>query len=223
MNYQFTLHFRLPNPEADPAEYLDALFEAGCDDAVPGIGRKGQLALEFEREAASPDAAFTSALRDVKKAIPGIEFVSAEPDLVNLADLADIVGMTRQGLRKYVALEVKSVTSPFPAAVVPGVDARYRLAEVAQWLDGWKIVHIKPEVYETALQAARINIESQVKRLSATYTLSNDKKLQGRTYRIVGTDKPRAGKLDRKSGSGEIHLTMKSSGGSSTKTTRVRA
>ena len=54
--YEFTLKFRLPTPDADPESYLPALAEAGCDDALVGIGQPGRIALDFTREAmvASP-------------------------------------------------------------------------------------------------------------------------------------------------------------------------
>ena len=49
--YEFKLIFKLPPGKEDAASHIDALGEAGCDDALIGIGRKGRIALDFAREA----------------------------------------------------------------------------------------------------------------------------------------------------------------------------
>ena len=59
-----------PGPADDPEQYLDALDEAGCDDALIGIGDQGRLALDFTRQSTSAFEAISSAMLDVKKAIP---------------------------------------------------------------------------------------------------------------------------------------------------------
>ena len=46
---------------------LNALFEAGCDDATPSI-RRGLLHLDFSRAAPSLEHAASSAIRDTKRA-----------------------------------------------------------------------------------------------------------------------------------------------------------
>ncbi|MCA3267820.1 MAG: DNA-binding protein [Azospirillum sp.] len=75
--YEFTLHFKLPANDADPTALLDPLFEAGCCDATVGIGRPGFIALAFARAAKTPSQALLSAIADVKRGIPGCEFVAA--------------------------------------------------------------------------------------------------------------------------------------------------
>lgn len=69
-SHDFVLRFALPDPGANPGHFLDALFEAGCDDAVIGIGLAGSVALDFSREAASADVAVRSAIEAVMTAIP---------------------------------------------------------------------------------------------------------------------------------------------------------
>ena len=71
MTYDFTIVFDLPVPSVDPAGYLDALYEAGCDDATVGVGEPGSIELDFTREASSAEEAMSSAVADVLKAIPG--------------------------------------------------------------------------------------------------------------------------------------------------------
>src|SRR5690606_34686528 len=94
--YEFTLKFRLPDASADPGQFIGALAEAGCDDAAVGIGQQGRIALDFTREAASALDAIISAIQAVKAAIPGAELIEASPDFVGLADVADLIGCTRQ-------------------------------------------------------------------------------------------------------------------------------
>lgn len=74
----FELSFRLPGVDADGEQYLDALYEAGCDDALIGIGQKGFIGADFSRESASMDLAVESAIRDVEKAIPGAQLIDTQ-------------------------------------------------------------------------------------------------------------------------------------------------
>lgn len=89
--YEFILKFDLPNSE-DPERYVDALYEAGCDDATVGIGQEGKIALDFTREASSAFDAVSSAISDIKKVIPGARLIEATPDIVGLTDISEIIG-----------------------------------------------------------------------------------------------------------------------------------
>lgn len=91
-SYVFMLNFNLPAGDADPARFVDALFEAGCDDATVGVGCRGMIGLDFTREADSAEKALQSAVRAVQRAIPGAILVQAGPDLVGLTDMAEIYG-----------------------------------------------------------------------------------------------------------------------------------
>jgi hypothetical protein len=66
MEYTFTLKYQLADNDRTPDILVERLGEAGCDDALVGIGQPGRLALEFTREAESADAAVRSALADVQ-------------------------------------------------------------------------------------------------------------------------------------------------------------
>ena len=72
--YEFTLKFSLPDEGHvdDIDELVERLGEAGCDDALVGIGKSGRLALDFTREAESAFDAISSAIATVRKTIPGI-------------------------------------------------------------------------------------------------------------------------------------------------------
>ena len=80
--YEFTLKFSLPNFQVDPNEYIEKLYENGCDDALIGIGSKGYIALDFIREASSAYDAIASAVIAVKKVIPDASLIEAIPDFI---------------------------------------------------------------------------------------------------------------------------------------------
>ena len=82
VEYDFTLKFKLAAEDADADKLVERLGEAGCDDAVIGIGQPGRIALNFTREAGSARQAIVSALVDVKRAIPRAKLLEASPDFV---------------------------------------------------------------------------------------------------------------------------------------------
>jgi hypothetical protein len=110
--FEFALNFKLSDPGQDPPEYLDALFEAGCDDATIGLGIDGNISLQFTRNSPSVLLAVESAFRDIRKVLPDAEFISASPDLVNLTDVANHFHVSRQYARKLMSR--KGVTPPTP-------------------------------------------------------------------------------------------------------------
>ena len=57
MSCEFVLKFQLPADVQPDDALVDALAEAGCDDATVGMGVAGRLALEFDSEADSAWAA----------------------------------------------------------------------------------------------------------------------------------------------------------------------
>lgn len=59
MEHDFRLRFRLQPADADMDALVERLYEAGCDDALVGIGVPGRLALDFTREADSATATYS--------------------------------------------------------------------------------------------------------------------------------------------------------------------
>lgn len=59
-----------------------------------------RIALELKREAESAQAALVSALGDIKGAIPSATPIEAAPDFVGSTDVADVIGVARQNMRK---------------------------------------------------------------------------------------------------------------------------
>jgi hypothetical protein len=148
--YDFTLKFSLSDTDGDPDGYIDALAEAGCDDALVGVGQRGRIALHFTRDAKSAIDAVSSALRDVRKAIPDAALIEAAPDFVGLTDVADIAGFSRQNMRKLML----GNPSTFPAALHDGSPALWHLANVLTWL---KEQHRRP-IDDVLLETAKANM-----------------------------------------------------------------
>jgi hypothetical protein len=114
----------------------DALFEAGCDDALLGI-RSGVPYLEFEREAPSLIEAVLSAIRDVNRS--GVARVtSVEPeDLVTATEIARRTGRTRESIRLLV--EGERGPGAFPAPLNPTAKTRlWRWSAVEAWMSAYE-------------------------------------------------------------------------------------
>lgn len=72
--HRFTLLYALP-PDVPEVGFTARLFEAGCNDALVGLGRPGFAALEFEREAPDRESAVRSAQQAVTAAWPAATLV----------------------------------------------------------------------------------------------------------------------------------------------------
>jgi hypothetical protein len=160
--YDFILKFRLPDADADPGQFIDTLAEAGCDDATVGIGQRGRIALNFAREARSALDAVRSAVRDVKRAIPGVQLVEASPDFVGLSDVADLVGCTRQNIRKLMITNAAT----FPAAVHEGTQSLWHLRPVLDWFAETQARAIDRSLIEVSEVTMKVNIASDMRRVS---------------------------------------------------------
>lgn len=162
--YEFELIFSLPEAAGSDDDIVNALFEAGCDDAVAGIGKRGRIALGFSREATNAEQAMSSGRDQVCKAVPGAALIEAKPDLVNLSEIAEILGYTRQNMQKYAANPGKTA---FPSPVHSGAPDIWHLHDVLSWLHGQKNVAVDEGLIETALAAARLNAEARRRHFEA--------------------------------------------------------
>ncbi len=154
MEYDFTLKFRLAAGEADADELIERLGAAGCDDALIGTGQPGRIALNFTREADSAQHAVISALVDIKKAIPLAKLLEVGPDFVGLTDVAELVGVSRQNMRKLMLAHIES----FPTPVHEGSAAFWHLSPVLQWLKNRGGYRIEQELLDIAHVAMQINL-----------------------------------------------------------------
>lgn len=161
MEYTFTLKYQLSDDDRDPDVLVERLGEAGCDDALVGIGQPGRLALEFTREAVGAEAAVRSALAAVRSAIPAAKLIEVAPDLVGLTDVADIVGVSRQNMRKLMLAHPGS----FPAPVHEGSASIWHLADVLSWLQAKGSYSLTKDVLDVARVALQVNVAKEGQRL----------------------------------------------------------
>lgn len=161
MEYTFTLKYQLADDDRDPNGLVERLGEAGCDDALVGIGQPGRLALEFTREADSADAAVRSALADVRSAVPSARLIEVAPDLVGLTDVAEMVGVSRQNMRKLMLAHPSS----FPAPVHEGSASIWHLADVLTWLQAKGSYSLATNVLDVAQVAMQVNVVKEGQRL----------------------------------------------------------
>jgi predicted DNA-binding transcriptional regulator AlpA len=143
--HEFTIVASGLDPEADG--YEDRFFEAGCDDATLSF-QKGVIIAEFAREAVSFSKAVVTAYRDMLKTGAKIERV--EPDyLVNLSDIAERSGLTRQAISLYTKAE-RGSGFPNPVARVTSNSPLWDWLEVTEWL------HAQAKIDREAVVVARI-------------------------------------------------------------------
>ena len=154
MEFDFTLKFRFPDTSIAPGDYVERLGEAGCDDALIGVGKAGRIALDFTREAATAYDALASAVADVKRAVPDAQLIEASPDLVGLTDVADFIGCSRQYMRK---LMINSDPG-FPPPIHEGKAALWRLSRVLLWLKDSKEYQIEDSLLDVARATMQFNI-----------------------------------------------------------------
>ncbi|HBO5844628.1 TPA: DNA-binding protein [Pseudomonas aeruginosa] len=164
MEYTFTLKYQLADEDRDADALLERLGEAGCDDALVGIGQPGRLALEFVREAADAGAAMRSELADVRRAVPSAKLIEVAPDLVGLTDVADIVGVSRQNMRKLMLAHPSS----FPAPVHEGSASIWHLADVLAWLQAKGSYSLPQDVLDVARAALQVNVVKESGRSQAS-------------------------------------------------------
>ena len=150
--HNFTIFFSGADVLDD--EQFDALYEAGCDDALFGV-RDGAQYGAFDREAESFSEALASAIEDVISAVPGLQVVRIEPDeLVTMAAIAKRSGLSRE----YIRLLSTNQRGPggFPAPVTYA-DHKTRLwhwPDVAHWLTEHERAKVEVDAHAADLVAA---------------------------------------------------------------------
>lgn len=151
--YEFTLRFALPHGVVQSDELIERLGDEGCDDALIGIGHPGRVSLEFARSASSAREAILSAMRDARCAIPNAQLIEVTPDLVGMTDVADIVGRSRQNVRKLML----GPSSKAPAPLHHGSSTLWHLSPVLQWLKKDKHYEVSDALLELSEATMRVN------------------------------------------------------------------
>lgn len=177
-DFNFELIFKLTDGE-NPENYIDALYDAGCDDATLSTGAPGYIGLKFTRESDNVIDAVTSAIENVKEAISHAELERAEPFLQNLTELAFEFGFTKQNLQKYASGNASKKLAPFPHPYIKGKTSYWKVSAIALWLHEEGIVDIKPDDIDTYLAIDALNLVIEKHRQSSSDILNKlEKKLR---------------------------------------------
>lgn len=168
MEYEFTLKFSLGNKNINPEDYIEKLENQGCTDALIGVGKNGRIALNFIREAESAYDALFSAISDVKKAIPDAKLIEATPDFVGLTDIADILGFTRQNMRKIMENNIDE----FPLPIHEGSSSIWNLFNILDWIKKKNLYEVK----NSLLDISKTNMIININKRNADFDFSLPKK-----------------------------------------------
>ena len=146
--YEFTLVLQGGLDDAA----VDALFEAGCDDAtlgeVDGVGYA-----DFIREASSFGDALRSAIEQVES-VPGVRVARVEPDdLVTMSEIAQRLERSRESVRLLVSGERGPGGFPPPVSHLKARTRLWRWSEGAAWAER----HDQPIDLSAATAIAAIN------------------------------------------------------------------
>lgn len=162
MEYEFKLIFKIAPRDGDHEQIMHKLAEADCTDALVGLGVGGHVGLEFMREGQRALDVMKQAIRDVQEALPSARLVEACPDWVGLTDVADLVGVSRQNMRKLMITHADR----FPSPVHAGTTAIWHLADVLHFLQDRKMA-CPPAVYEVAQATWQVNAAQAKRSLAA--------------------------------------------------------
>lgn len=165
MNHEFKLIFQLPKDAAPTNDLVEALAEAGCDDAMVGTGHPGRIALEFSREAENARQAIDSAIDNVQTAVPGAELIEAAPDYAGLTEIAETIGISRQALRKQMLSRLD-----FPRPIHCGNPSLWHLAPVLEWLQQQRDYRADPALADVARHNMHLNTRQQRQQVESLTT-----------------------------------------------------
>lgn len=131
ITHEFTLIVEGTDLQDDST--MDALFDAGCDDAT--VGRvAGVQYLDFDREAESFADAVFGATEAIERAVPGARVVHLEPDdLVSMSEIAHRTGRTRESVRLLISGDRGPGNFPAPATHFRKRQRMWRWQGVAGW------------------------------------------------------------------------------------------
>lgn len=129
--HNFTLV--LSGVNAETAGLENALFEAGCDDALVCFYGKS-VYLEFDREAETLNNAIASAIRSVEDAGINAVVEAIDSTWVGLSDIAELSQLSRQAIALLKDGTRGKGDFPNPIQRITGQSPLWSWAEVAEWL-----------------------------------------------------------------------------------------
>lgn len=157
-----TWNFQLRLNRAPSDEEVDALFDAGLDDAAVHTGESGAL-LDVDREAPDPVTAVIQAVYQVDQ-VPGLRALGVITlDAVTLQDIAQRTGRTYESVR--LLSTGRRGAGGFPAPVVEGAGVRvYSWGEVSRWFrdvhgEKLEVPGVVERLYRALDDAVRLRVE----------------------------------------------------------------
>lgn len=172
-------------------DVLNALYEAGCDDASFGE-IDGVFYAEFDREADAFSQAIFSAIREIEAT--GVRVVSvADPDeLVTAADIADVIDQSRESVRLYIAGKRGPGHFPAPISHLWTRGRLWRWPCVVRWLRtaGFEISEPDGRAEDSGAVAAIVNGQLAIR--DAWSTLSDHEQRHLRYEIKLSSDAPAA-------------------------------
>lgn len=162
MEYSFTLKVQMPPSDCEEEPLKQRLASVGCKDVRVAVGLRGRVMLSFTRGAERADQALLGALREVRKAIPGARLIEAGPDMVGLTDVAALVGVSRQNMRKLMLTHPMSFPSPIHEGNSSSV---WHLWDVLRWMQGRGGYKIDEAILELATVAKAVNLARESRHL----------------------------------------------------------
>jgi hypothetical protein len=163
--FDFTLLFTGPDAQTD--ERLDALFEAGCDDATFGSRENIQFA-DFSREAETMAEAIATAVETLERTVEGVQVFRIEPEeLVSPAVIGARTSRSDQSITYLYAGVRGPGDFPSPAAWVDARKKLWRWSEVVSWFRVKKGIEfdVTGSVEAIALFNSILDIRLHAKRL----------------------------------------------------------
>jgi predicted DNA-binding transcriptional regulator AlpA len=96
-------------------------------------------------------------------AVHTARLIEASPDFVGLTDVAEVLGMSRQNMRKLMTTN----STTFPIPVLEGSSSVWHLFEVLGWLQTKGDYRIESRLLEVAEAAMQVNLvkEMEIRRL----------------------------------------------------------
>jgi hypothetical protein len=119
---------------------LNALFEAGCDDATFSLERDGSVMGLFDRAAETQEDAVLSAIDDVESAGVGARVLRAaqDDDWLTASEIAERVGRTRQSIGQLVRGDRGPGGFPAPVARHGSPNPLWSWAEAEAWFQRYE-------------------------------------------------------------------------------------
>ncbi|MCS6175377.1 hypothetical protein [Shewanella baltica] len=130
----FSFSLVLDGVNSNTPHLEDALFEAGCDDALVCF-YGNTVYLEFDREAESFHSAILSAIKAIENSGIGAKVISVDAgDYVGISDISTLSSITKQSIALLKDGKRGAGNFPNPVLRLTSQQPLWRWGDVANWL-----------------------------------------------------------------------------------------